>query len=78
MNPSRASGGWVQKAPKKSEKSSSQNRVCLVWKMFPHPWRHFLAYLELHSAHILKNLKISKIINLIKIPILAPVWGCPI
>ena len=41
--------------------------VCLVWKMFPHPWRLFLTYLEVPSAHIWKNPKISKINYLINL-----------
>ena len=40
-----------------SRTKSSRNGVCLVWKMLPHPWRLFLCYLELHSAHILQNHK---------------------
>ena len=56
-------GGGSEKVGKKS----SQNGVCLVWKMLPHPWRVFLCYLELHSAHILKNPKTSKINYLINL-----------
>ena len=40
---------------KSRKKKSSQNGVCLVWKMFLHPWRVFLYYLEVRSAHISKK-----------------------
>ena len=42
-------------ASKKSKTKSSRNLVCLVWKLFPHPRRVFLSYLELRSAHIRKK-----------------------
>ena len=47
---------FVQKIKRKS----SQNWVCLVWKMFPHLGGVFLSYLELHSVHIRQNPTFSK------------------
>ena len=49
----RGKGGCA--GSKKLKKISSHNWVCLVWKMFPHPWRLFLSYLEIPSAHIRKT-----------------------
>ena len=52
--------GWhLGKCRKNVGGKSSQNEVCLVWKMFPHLGRVFLSYLEVRSSHILKNQELT-------------------
>ena len=59
----RASVQGGEGGPKNRRKKSSQKVVCLVWKMFPHPGRVFLSYLELRSAHIRQNQTNRKVTN---------------
>ena len=46
---------------KKSEKKSSQNWACLVWKFLMELVRVFCTYLEAPSSHIVKKLFLLKI-----------------
>ena len=59
-------GRWDQIPSRRSKRSISknpQNGVCLMWKMFPHPWRLVLSHLEIPSSHILENQNVGEMLK---------------